>query len=198
MTVVYWTRLSLAEIRAGTETIRSLLTPEECAKANRFVREEDRLLSLGGAYLIRRLIGTDATLRCSSFGKPYAEGVWFNLSHSVDMTALAWCRTHEVGFDIEKKREGFDELIPYCLAKSERASQESFLSLFCAKESLGKAEGEGLTNKPDSVPALPISGRVLYRGAVYYRHPVWDDSYVISVCCKGSDFTLKEEPIYAF
>ena len=198
MTAVTITRLSLAEIEAHLDAIRSTLTKEECQKAERFLRREDRLLSYGGAYLIRRVIGGNAVIRRGAFGKPYADGMYFNISHSGDLVAIAFCSTQEVGLDLERKRPGFDELIPYCLTDAERDSGADFLTLFCAKESLGKAEGEGLTDMPGRIPALPTEGAVRYRNAVYYRHMLPDESYVISICVRGSDFVLKEEPIDVF
>ena len=159
--------LSSEDIKAHLPAILSYLTEEERARASRYAREEDRLMSAGGAYLIRRKLGRDAIVLRTDEGKPYAEDhVRFNLSHSCGLVAAVFGGKNEIGVDVEKIRDGFDDLRTHVLTQPELDSGLDFFTLFTAKESLSKAAGTGLLPSPKDFPALPPDGR---RGRVGLR-----------------------------
>ena len=188
--------LRLNQIKNRLEEMLSVLSDEEKAKAERFVREEDRLLSVGGAYLARRFFGRSAAIARSPSGKPFTGGGFFSISHSVDTVAAAFCRTREVGMDMEKHRSGYGELAKVCFSAAESQSGRGFFDLFTAKESLAKAEGGGIAEGLALIPALPLDGEVVYKGQKYIRHSFAKCGYSVSVCLQSEDFTIEECSVY--
>lgn len=186
--------LSSEDIKAHLPVILSYLTEEERARASRYAREADRLMSAGGAYLIRRKLGRDTIILRTDEGKPYVEDhVRFNLSHSCGLVAAVFGGKNEIGVDVEKIREGFDDLRTRVLTQPELDSGLDFFALFTAKESLSKAVGTGLLPSPKDFPALPPDGKILFRGKPYYRHALTFGGYRISVCQEHADFILQKE-----
>ena len=175
-------------IEVNLSKIKSALTEGDILKAERYRRESDRLLSYGGAYLIRKAArGAEVTV--SETGKPVCEGIYFNISHSVDLVGIAETGSGPVGMDIEKIRDGF-EAVRKKFTAEENESGLDFQTLYTSKESLSKAEGSGLRAGVENIPALPVEGQVIYRGEVYYRHAFPMEGYRVSVCLKGEDFEI--------
>ena len=185
--------ISSLQIKENTDKILPLLSAEEKTRAQRFVCEKDMLLSLGGAFLCRRRYGTNAVITRTPGGKPRVNGSFFSVSHSEDLIAAAFCDNLEVGVDLEKVRDGFEEITEYCFTEEEQASQNDLFELFTSKESLAKASGTGLVPSPISFPALPVEGPVSFRGKTYYRHTLPLDGYRLSVCLENSDFKIEKE-----
>lgn len=198
MEKVRLTFLNIAHIEENLPAIISCLTPQEIRKAERLIRKEDKLLSYGGAFLARRYLGKNAEIMRTKAGKPYASGGYFSISHSVDTVGISFCERREVGLDIEKVRSGYDDLAARFCSEEELISGYDFLSLFTAKESLTKAEGEGLSGNLRAIPALPVNGPVYYKGKDYFRHTVEINGYRVSVSVEGSDFISEEEIIDEF
>ena len=167
METVLLTLIRAAQGEKALYRIRPLLSREECARAERYVRESDRLLSYGGAWLVRRHYGRDALITRTAQGKPRVKASFFSISHSIDLIGAAFCDTCDVGLDLEKQRDGYDALREYCLSGEEQASGLGFFELFTAKESLAKAVGTGLLPSPAAFPALPLDGPVEFRGRTY-------------------------------
>ncbi|MBP5231722.1 MAG: hypothetical protein ILO68_08320 [Clostridia bacterium] len=188
--------LHIRQIKNRLQTVSGILTDEERLRAGRFVREEDRLLYTGGVYLVRTVFGKEAVIGRSRAGKPFAEGGYFNVSHSVDTVGAAFCETREVGLDIEKIREGFEDVGPFCLSPEEAESGHGFFELFTSKESLVKAEGGGWPDDPVQVPALPLDGKVIYGGKPFFRRRYRKDGFAVSVCLQGEDFLIEEEKAF--
>ena len=185
-------------LKAGTverfkSEILAFVSRERVEKASRFVREEERLLSLGAAYLMQRFAGQTV---CDGKGKPRSDSVSFNVSHSRDLIGIALCDGAEIGLDIEKQVSKPDGLVEYCLSDQEKGAYEQgvpFLDLYVSKESLGKAEGSGLLPGIREIPALPLDGPVEYAGRVFYRHSVMLEGYFASVTLEKSDFGIRTE-----
>jgi len=107
---------------------------EECARAERFVFEEDRRRYLLSHRALRAILGrvTGAPLDFAQgeHGKPFLPGareVQFNLSHSGDMAMVGVAMGVEVGVDIERLHS-----MPDYLAVAERffpASESSALAV---------------------------------------------------------------------
>ncbi len=111
----------LADLRSLAEDRRELLTPAERARAQRFVRERDRVRWMHARAILRGLLGRylqqdPHTLRfaAGAHGKPeLAEDparLCFNLSHSGDLALYAFSPDGELGVDVEVARRPLDEL----------------------------------------------------------------------------------------
>ena len=190
--------MNTAAARGKEEYLVSVLPKDRVEKAGRFINESDRLLSLCAGYLICRAVGDHYV---DEFGKPRAGGRFFSVSHSGEIAAIAVCDDQNVGIDVEKARTDDDEaaLAECCFDERENAEYAGgapFLALFTAKESLSKAEGQGLQNDLKTIPALPLNGKVGYKGKKYYRHTCVIDGYFASVSLEKEDFIIKTEEVY--
>jgi 4'-phosphopantetheinyl transferase len=130
-------------------------TPEEAARAARFVTEELRARYLTAHAALRAILAryTEATLdfAVAEKGKPYLAHVpplYFNLSHSHQHALVAVSREAEVGVDIERIRA-----VPGLAAIAERffppgedppANEIDFFRRWTQIEALLKASGVGL------------------------------------------------------
>lgn len=189
--------LSASAVKGKEEYLFSVLPAERVQKARRYFYERDRLLSLAAGYLIYRLAGE---AYADEAGKLRSDKLFFSVSHSEDLAALAVSEDREVGLDIEKPRsdDGKDRLAAFCFSEEEflhYRENGGFLALFTAKESLVKAEGHGLVFDVKTVPALPADGKVEYREKEYFRHSFDVNGYVGSVTQEGEDFRVKTEEI---
>ena len=189
-TVTVYT-LHIDEIKGKEAFLCASLPANRVDKARRFVSRDAEWLSLAAGYLISRYVGD---YRIDADGKPCADGIFFNVSHSGDVAALAVSTANEVGLDIEKITDREDaRLAAYCLCEGEYEAYlggTPFLQLFTAKESLAKAEGHGLKRDVKSIPALPTDGAVVYLGRRYYRHPLALDGYLGAVTLLDEDFNI--------
>lgn len=164
--------LHVSDFDPNAASVRTELSPEEQARADRFVHEPARAEFVLGRMLLRRVLG--AFLGClpgaveigiSGSGRPFSRSVKsldFNLSHADGRVALALGWQARVGVDLESwTREIADwrSLAPVVLAASERAeletldepnSRRAFLRAWVAKEALLKALGTGLQTDPRS------------------------------------------------
>jgi 4'-phosphopantetheinyl transferase len=149
---------------------RSLLSPEEQQRADRFVFERDRVRHTVAHALLRQLLSrycssdssvSPRSLRFSTThtGKPSlqfpAVPLQFNLSHSEDRALLAVSSGFALGADIEKVRTNIEALAisQHYFFGSERddiarateaARAETFFRYWVAKEAVLKAQGIGL------------------------------------------------------
>ena len=184
--------LNTETVKRSFDEFTALLDEFSFGKARRLLNENDRLLSVGGAYLVRKATG-GKPIYYNDHGKPYSDGAFFSVSHSVDLVGIAVASGVEVGLDIEKIRATDERLERRCLSEEELSAPCSFLSLFVAKESLAKATGRGIGGDLKKIPALPTDGKVVFCGETYFRHAFIKSGYEISVSARGEDFTLSEE-----
>jgi 4'-phosphopantetheinyl transferase len=170
---------------AGSEPAGDrLLAPEEQERAARFLSDEARALFVLGRSLLRTTLASylgcapqalrldQRCARCGAqHGKPRlvkpTSDLAFNLSHAHGLIALAVCRGHEVGIDVEwRERAGtMPELVPLLLSAAERQALEEvpqarrpdlLLDCWVRKEALLKATGEGLVRDLRQL-ALPLA-----------------------------------------
>lgn len=183
--------LTLSEIKDNFEKIKHNLSESDISKAERFKKERDRLLSYGGAYL-KREAAEGREIKADEHGKPYCDGIFFNISHSVDIVGIAISASGAVGLDIEKVRDGF-EAVEKLFSEEERTSGLDFFTLYTAKESLAKAQGSGMVYKLNTIPSLPTDGKVVYKDNIYFRHSLSLDGYKVSVCLMEEDFKIASD-----
>lgn len=156
-----------------------ILSAEEHARAARFVTEtlRHRFIRARAGLRLRLAAATGQPANALEFttgryGKPELAApedrapVWFNLSHSGDLAALAISRTGPVGIDIEAIRpvEALD-LAGRFFAVAEHAALVAlpegerlagFFRLWTAKEAVVKAIGCGLSCDPRSFDVSAI------------------------------------------
>ena len=128
------------------------------------------------------------------YGKPLADDVFFNVSHSHGMVVLAMNDDYPIGVDIEKIRPVEEKFKKYISNKEEVDyidGDEKFFEIWTSKESLLKAVGLGISMRMENVPALPINGKKQFKEEAYFSKSVRYLDYIISVTLKSdSDFEL--------
>lgn len=152
----------------GGPAARDVLSPEECARADRFVHARDRNRFIAAHARMRVILadysGVDAdalTFVAADNGKPWlvdAPNIHFNLSHSDDLAVLAVRAAGPIGVDIERLRAPAVEdwslvarrhfsppEIELVTAASAHARADVFLRIWTRKEAVVKAHGHGLS-----------------------------------------------------
>jgi 4'-phosphopantetheinyl transferase len=185
-THVWYADLDLDEAEAGR--LMGQLDISERARAQRFAFPHLRTRFVAAHAFVRQVLGKylDVAPECVCYsytpqGKPRLSNggeIRFNLSHSVDLAALAITRNREIGIDIEKPREIADMLslarrffshpeIDWLLAVPPNDQTSAFFTCWTAKEAYIKARGDGLSFPLDRFQALPVVGSEQLRLAVY-------------------------------
>ena len=155
------------------------LSPEELARAQKFVRQSDRDRYIFSHGLLRKILS--AYLSCkpqqlkfsaNPYGKPFLTlpgEIRFNLSHSHDMTLIAIARGIEIGIDVEYMRTIKDarQIANRFFSTHERRFlnllpaadfDEAFFALWTLKEAFLKGIGKGLS--------YPLDGfSIIYSGS---------------------------------
>lgn len=147
------------------EFSRRFLSQAECerlelyrsrAAAERYVVTRSLVRTVLGAHT--GIIPKDLHIRLTASGKPEAEGVHFNVTHSGDIVLLALCDERAVGVDVERRREvaRVGALIERWLTAAERLEldrlrerglddSDAFLRVWSLKEARLKALGVGIS-----------------------------------------------------
>lgn len=187
----------------------AIVSPERRAKADRYLKDEDRRLSLGAELLLRYALKEAGYAKLprtelSEYGKPYfpeAE-LRFNLSHS-GTWALCAVSEYEIGCDVEKtgdidlKIARFFAPGEYEAIMSEPSGTERlalFYRFWTLKESCMKATGLGMKlplkdftiNIPGPGSAEEISVSGLPHGEIYsFREYTCVPGCACAVCVNG-------------
>lgn len=184
--------LWLASLEQPAELVSSFLatlTPDEQARAARFVFEKDRRHFTVARGILRALLGqylqtpaSEIRFTYNAYGKPELQSPMpqpafnFNLSHSHELALYAFAPGREVGVDIEHMRDiDIDEYL--AIARSHFSSGEyatlqelpeslrkqGFFNCWTRKEAYIKTRGQGLAIPLDSfdVSLLPSAPAVL-------------------------------------
>jgi 4'-phosphopantetheinyl transferase len=153
------------------------LVPEEKVRADSFIKSGDRnrYIAAHGSVriLIKHILGIEAEISISEFGKPQLLGssLQFNLSHSGNVILMAFSLNNPVGIDVEERREikdldliaggYFHELEVKALSKlNQPLLSQAFFSCWAKKEAVIKALGLGLSMPLNAfeVEIVPIEG----------------------------------------
>jgi len=163
-----------ADLAVAGEPERSLLSPAERARADRFVRPEDGRRWARARGILRALLGDyadadPAELRFEegAHGKPALVGhrLRFNLSHSGDTALYALALGVEVGVDVELPRRELDhvalaaralgaETAARLEALDPAAREREFLRAWVRWEAVLKCRGTGIGGVEEA-PAGP-------------------------------------------
>lgn len=197
-------RSSLSEVRlaAGENLVvavplvlsaycdEQLLSSPERERCGRFVFEEDRRRYRLAHTMKRRLLGQFLSLSPHSLrfsegpaGKPFlaeTSSLHFNLSHSGDWVALAFCREMEIGVDVEQgSLQDVQSMVPMVFHPNELQALggapdlNGFYRTWTLKEAISKAMGSGLGSDFASLELIDV-GQGAYRLAddwfAHYLH----------------------------
>jgi 4'-phosphopantetheinyl transferase len=154
------------------------LTALEVARAERFVKREDRHRFIIGRWMLRRLLGKyflgensfavpgEITFAIDQHGRPELVGpdrlcIQFNLSHTDGLVACAFTAGTPIGIDVERIRQsGFDMEVACnyfsaaacrdILHASADLRTERFFEYWVLMEAYAKARGTGLEHADGS------------------------------------------------
>lgn len=163
-TIHLW-RAHLAELSVLENPLLMTLSPDEIQRANRFHFPHHRLRFILARGILRQILSLytqippdEIMFNYGPRGKPALQNhelkLQFNLSHSEDFAVYALTHAMEVGVDIQKREEKYNEAIAerffsqkeyadlHQLPESEQAL--GFCRLWACKEALIKVVGEGL------------------------------------------------------
>ncbi|MCA1828185.1 MAG: 4'-phosphopantetheinyl transferase superfamily protein [Myxococcales bacterium] len=146
--------------------MRATFTAREAARFVSFAHEEHRNRWGAARGALREVLGAalgqapaDVEIRYGPHGKPYVDGLRFNLSHSGARALIALSVDCEVGADIElpRERRRTDDIARRFFTAGEIARlfasvdrKAEFFRLWCCKEAFLKATGEGLSRSTRS------------------------------------------------
>ena len=162
---------SLAATPAWVRAAFAVLSPDERARADRFVHGRDRRRFVMARARLRELIGERLGVAPQSvrfgygtYGKPSLaiphHDIRFNIAHSEDLAVYAFASGVELGVDVERLREidDADRLVARFSPRERRAYESlppgdrpvGFLNCWTRKEAFIKATGQGLSLPLDS------------------------------------------------
>lgn len=194
-------RLPLTE---SYDTVLSLLPDAEKQRAERYLRQEDRVRCAVGAFLIRHSISQTAgcanslsgvRIARTEYGKPYAEGchdLYFSLSHSGSMIVYTQA-SQEIGIDVEEIHDtdisDFSGFLNGQERKRIAAADDpltEFYRIWTVKESFAKKEGTGLSLfEKENADIDYDNGQVLFRRTKSAVKTILLDRHILSVCTDG-------------
>lgn len=205
MIYVYTTRID----NAGPDTfdvLMKFLSPEDGAKAARFVHAADRNRLIAGRLALRfglndlgiGLTSAPTRLSFSAYGRPsLGHEIDFNIAHSGNIVVCAISRTEAVGIDIEEIRAIAYQDFTSCFSSPEwRTIEESdslrtFYSFWTMKEAAIKANGKGL-----SIPLSDV--HIIDSATVSVQSELWyvtslgiDPRYVCHLAYKTASLNIQ-------
>jgi 4'-phosphopantetheinyl transferase len=180
--------ISLRPAESRLSQLRASLSPEECARAERFAFEDARVRFIAAHGMLRTILGRYVndqpgalTFTAGRHGKPSLAGVRgavekvrFNLAHSHDSALIAVAHNREVGIDLERIRDNVDSLKLaerfFSPNEFERLQQlpgnqakRLFFILWTCKEAYLKAIGAGLSVDLDRCEVRPVAEELVAR-----------------------------------
>ena len=151
------------------ERLWQFLSEDERSRANNFKREHLKQRFVAARGNLREILAKYLACKPNEIlfsygdrGKPYIDGVYFNLAHSQDLAIYAISGDLEVGIDLEyidlkcdvdAIAKNYFLPLEQKLIKglSDRAKYLAFFRAWTLKEAYGKATGQGIANILDSL-----------------------------------------------
>ena len=172
--------------REEYESTYKKLSPSRKERIDRFAKEKDRVCSLAGELLLKKLLLekynlTDAVIEAESSGKPVLKNsdLYISISHSDDRVVCV-ADNSSVGIDIERikpikagliSRVCVEEELRYVLGEKDYFKGNSlcedseilnrFFEIWTAKEAYFKKCGTGITDFK-SVNILPLKRKIFH------------------------------------
>lgn len=175
-------------VKENYSSILAFVDEKRRLKAERFINEKERLLSLGAGYLLKKYL-PDGEIKTNDNGKPYLDnGPYFNISHSENYVVLAIDSTYEVGVDIEKIDIKKEDAIRYVLNEQEKDIDDlnTLFQIWSNKESIIKCVSTGLKDIK-TVNGLPLNGVRNIEGEDYYTRSMIYEDYSLSITLKTNE-----------
>lgn len=190
----------------------TILSADECARADRFKFEKHRHAFTLARGIMRQILAKYLHLDASSMvfeygeqGKPFLNNIAFNMSHSHGVMLLAVTKSTPVGVDVEWVREKFigDALAKVSLSEQEflqyqqlpeASKKQSFFHVWTCKEAVIKALGQGVffglkdfsVNIMPKEPAKLLSIKDDSSSAWHLYHFLAKESYPGAVAWRGN------------
>ncbi len=164
---LYQARLDISEIEV--DRLWQFLSEDERSRANKFKAKHLKQRFVAARGNLRIMLAqhlscepNEINFSYSDRGKPYVEGIYFNLAHSQDLAVYAICSDREVGIDLEyiDSKCDVDSIAERYFLPAEQkiiqslSDRDKYLAFYQAwtlKESFGKATGQGIANILDSI-----------------------------------------------
>ncbi len=189
--------LHILQVKEHLSFVSSFVDPKRKEKAERYAFENDKLLSLGAGYLLKKYL-PKGEIKENENGKPFLHGgPFFNLSHSGEYIIFAKHDSRDIGIDIQRIDENRTNAIRYVLNEEEKIIDDpkALFQIWSNKESLIKCISSGLKDIKH-VDGLPLEGVRVIDGEEYYSKPMIYDDYSLSLTLKGNEsFNIKIQPI---
>ena len=217
--VTVWTLRCANAAEEDVARWRQLLDEGEKARADRYLRPENRVESIAGHALVRHALAERSGLPPDAFGfaadplgKPHARvdgepcALAVNLSHTTGMVAVAVGNAETVGVDVEPSGRPVTLEIAdryFCprevawlhgLPASDR--REAFLRLWTGKEAFLKATGKGLTQDLQSFRVMTRPLRLAFNDPALgdprdwpMRQRLLADGFLVALCVRASPGT---------
>ena len=177
-----------------------LLPKARKEKTERFLRQEDRILSLCAGLMVLNIFGKDAfdKIKYGEHEKPFFEhGPFFSISHSGKYAVLA-VSDEEIGVDIEMRDEPKIAVSKRCFLDEEQEyanlSTENFLRIWTAKEAVLKLLGTGFSYSPKNFSVLPLSDEHSINGVNmrFFCTNIEEVPLTLAYCGDKKDFIIRE------
>ena len=175
------------------------ITLEDKKSAAEHKDEKKRVARIVSAYLKRKYVGEWET---TENGKPVAKGKFFNVSHCENAVVIA-IADRDIGVDAEKVRTVNESLIKHVASEEEYVgiySDREFFEVWTLKESLVKAQGDGIRENVKTIPAFPKDGVKTYKGEKYCSQILIKGDLIIAVTRKGETpftITIQTDPLFS-
>jgi 4'-phosphopantetheinyl transferase len=191
------------------ESCRALLPPEEMARHDRLMKEDDRVRFVVAHALARRALSSYADVPPESWrfesgehGKPEISApanskLRFNISHAAGLCACAVTLQHDVGVDVENvhRRAKKEEIARRYFADEEAGiverRPELFFDYWTLKEAYIKAHGRGLAMGLSSF-SFDLTDGIEFSGPdgwSFFRHRPHPD-YRAAVAARGPNLSF--------
>lgn len=191
-------RVVCADISSADERIYESLyekaSPLRKHRADRYLRQEDKLRCVTAAALLRIKLGLeDDQIEKNELGKPCIrerKDLYFNLSHSGRYVVLAWGET-EVGVDVQRHDPATNTQAIgkryFAADEQQYAGQDvlRFYEIWTKKESFLKYTGSGLRKNLHSFSVLAQEPKLRY----FYRTLGTD--YSLSLCTEEDTYEFE-------
>jgi len=213
-------RVCLSDLEANVSELRLLLSKEEQARSDRYIRSADSVKFIVSRAVLRLILAQYLGLKPSEifistgeFGKPYISkslninDLAFNLSHSGDLCLVAVSYGKEIGVDVEKLRDDVEveDLATKYFSTEEIAELQAlpnglrrlgFFLCWTRKEAYVKAKALGLQIPLDRfsvslTPGRPAEIRGAEAGGWTILSFELGPGYVAAVVAEGEVISVK-------